>query len=98
MFFPIQMIGGEALEVALRGKLTLPMKNVPINFESLNSIQYMKQEVFKFSTSVKVNGNKKKSNGRINLLGRWTGSIFSIQAQCDHGRSNWNQIRYVRWF
>ena len=59
------MEGGEALEAALRGKLTLPMKNVPINFESLNSIQYMKQEIFKFSASVKENGDKKKAMAEL---------------------------------
>ena len=65
MLLPVEMEGGEALEAALRGKLTLPMKNVPINFESLNSIQYMKQEIFKFSASVKENGDKKKAMAEL---------------------------------
>ena len=65
MLLPIEMEGGEALEAALRGKLTLPMKNVSINFESLNSIQYMKQEIFKFSASVKENGDKKKAMAEL---------------------------------
>ena len=64
MLLPIEMEGGEALEAALRGKLTLPMKNVSINFESLNSIQYMKQEIFKFSASEK-NGDKKKAMAEL---------------------------------
>ena len=62
---PIEMEGGDALEATLRGKLTLPMENVPINFESLNSILYMKQEIFKFSASVKENGDKKKAMAEL---------------------------------